>query len=106
MRKVRKWKKIGQKEKTLVKSRNVFEAKLTPLLFCLVAKFLTSCEWGRSSGCTTEGDQNMCVNNQILVFSQEGIPDITTFNQAKGTDVASISATDMVFTGLVDLETT
>ncbi len=67
----------------------------------------------RSAGCRlrrrhhvnddTSGPQKAPASQQVFVMPEEGVADIATFDPGLSTDLPSITAIDMVFTGLVQL---
>src|SRR5215472_9433762 len=77
-----------------------------PTLFCLVAMLVTAC--GGATG-TVPGSSSTTTaskapaNQQIAVLPESGVADIATFDPGLSTDLPSIAAIDLVFTGLVQL---
>jgi oligopeptide transport system substrate-binding protein len=79
--------------------RKNLAARLLPPLFCLFSMLLVACG-GAASQAPTQASKAPA-SGQIYVYPQEGVADIATFDPALSTDVYSINAIDMVFTGLV-----
>jgi oligopeptide transport system substrate-binding protein len=82
----------------------LFSRALLPMLCCLMALLFAAC--GGASG-TVPGSSSSSAaskapaNQQIYVFPEDGVSDIATFDPGLSLDAPSISAIDMVFTGLV-----
>jgi len=78
--------------------------KLGLVILCLVTIFLTSCNL--FGGGTNQ--QNVPVkappDKQVFIDPEAGISDITTFDPALAFDLPSITAIQMVYTGLVQLD--
>jgi oligopeptide transport system substrate-binding protein len=71
---------------------------MLPVLFCVLATLLAAC--GGSSGPSAA---KAPANKQIFIDPVEGDADLQTFDPALVTDVPTINAIQMVFTGLVQL---
>ncbi len=56
------------------------------------------------TGDAGSGTQKASADKQVFVSPLENIPDIETFDPARASDISSINAIDMVFTGLVQLD--
>ncbi len=83
-----------------------FASRFLPTLFCLLSMLLVACGGGGGSGSTAPGSTAPAkapANQQIYVYPEQGVSDIKTFDPGLSTDLASIQAIDMVFTGLVQL---
>src|SRR5215470_2215563 len=83
-----------------------FTRGVLPSLLCLVAMLVVAC--GGSSGTgpgasTPSAAGKAPANQQIYIYPEDGVPDIATFDPGLSTDLPSIQAIDMVFTGLVQL---
>jgi oligopeptide transport system substrate-binding protein len=76
--------------------------KLLPACLAIIALLVAACGGGGSST-TTSGPVKAPASQQVLVLPEEGVPDIATFDPGLSTDLPSITAIDMVFTGLVQL---
>ncbi|MDQ2905062.1 MAG: peptide ABC transporter substrate-binding protein [Chloroflexota bacterium] len=76
---------------------------LLPTLFCLMAILLASCGNGNQGVATTGPVQKASADKQVFVIPEPGVADIATFDPGLSTDLPSIDAIDMVFTGLVQL---
>src|SRR5437879_10077738 len=72
-----------------------------PLLLTLLAVLVAAC--GGSSGGNTTGGK-LSDDKQIYVIPLSGLSDVATLDPALSTDSASITALDMMFTGLVQLD--
>ncbi|GHO70793.1 peptide ABC transporter substrate-binding protein [Ktedonobacter sp. SOSP1-52] len=72
-----------------------------PLLLTLLAVLVAAC--GGSSGGNTTGSK-LSDDKQIYVIPLSGLSDVATLDPALSTDSASITALDMMFTGLVQLD--
>ncbi|HET9920509.1 MAG TPA: peptide ABC transporter substrate-binding protein, partial [Ktedonobacteraceae bacterium] len=87
-----------------------FGKKLTsgvfPALLCLVAMLMVAC--GSTPGTGGSGGNGGVTkapqSQQIYVYPEAGVADIATFDPGLSTDLPSIAAIDMVFTGLVQLD--
>jgi oligopeptide transport system substrate-binding protein len=77
---------------------------LLPILLCILTMLLAACGGGNSNSTSSSTTAKAPANRQILVLPISGYPDVKTFDPALATDLASISAVDMVFTGLVVLD--
>ncbi len=74
-----------------------------PTCLCLIAMLLAACGGGGpQTGPTAPAKAPSA--QQIFVSPEEPVPDIATFDPGLSTDLASITAIDMVFTGLVQLD--
>ncbi|HEX4207482.1 MAG TPA: ABC transporter substrate-binding protein, partial [Ktedonobacteraceae bacterium] len=71
-----------------------------PMLLCLLSLLLAACGGG---GQGTTSTSKAAANKQIYVAPLGGRSDIKSFDPAVTTDLLSINAIDMVFTGLVQL---
>jgi oligopeptide transport system substrate-binding protein len=78
-----------------------FRMKLLPACLALMALLVAACGGGGTS--TTTGTQKAPASQQVLVLPEEGVADIATFDPGLSTDLPSISAIDMIYTGLVQL---
>lgn len=86
-----------------MKSRKKCTIRFTLPLLGLIAMLIVACEWSGASN-NSIGTQKARADKQIFVSAQEGIPDLATLDPALVTDNASISAIDMIFSGLVQLD--
>ncbi|HLQ30258.1 MAG TPA: peptide ABC transporter substrate-binding protein [Ktedonobacteraceae bacterium] len=77
-----------------------FTIGLLPTILVLMGMLLVACG-GTTTTPTTSG--KAAPNKQVYVFPEEGVSDIKTFDPGLSTDLPSIAAIDMVFTGLVQL---
>jgi oligopeptide transport system substrate-binding protein len=71
---------------------------ILPMLFCVLATLLAACSGGPGPSPTKAS-----ANKQIFIDPVEGDADLQTFDPALVTDVPTINAIQMVFTGLVQL---
>ncbi len=79
--------------------------RLTPLLLCLAVLLLSSCDlFGGNTTNIPAKPVKAPAGKQIFVAPVLGASDITTFDPALAYDTSSISAIQMVFTGLVQLD--
>lgn len=74
-----------------------------PSFLCLMLFLLAACGGG-SSSTTTTTTTKAPTDKQVFVWPEAGVPDIATFDPGLSTDVPSVDAIDMVFTGLVELD--
>ncbi len=74
------------------------------LLLCLGAVLISACGGTTGSPSGPSGAQKAPDNKQVYVYPEDGISDIATFDPALSTDLPSITAINMVFTGLVQLD--
>jgi len=85
-----------------------FGKKLTsglfPTLLCLIAMLMVACGGGSGNGNGGGGGTVTKAANQVFVNPEAGVSDIATFDPGLSTDLPSIAAIDMVFTGLVQLD--
>jgi oligopeptide transport system substrate-binding protein len=77
---------------------------LLPIFLSILAIILVACGSSNSNTAPSSTVTKAPANQQILVLPISGYPDIKTFDPALATDYASITAVDMVFTGLVVLD--
>ena len=79
--------------------------KLTALLsfLCVIGMFLVAC--GGAAPVTTQ-PQKAPAAKQVYVFPEDSVADIKTFDPGLSTDLPSIQAIDMIYTGLVQLDDT
>src|SRR5579859_2327447 len=77
-----------------------------PTLFCLFSIILVACGSSTGPAAGSTAPSKAAGSKQILVYAdpQEGVADIKTFDPGLSTDLPSIAAIDMVFTGLVQLD--
>jgi len=68
-------------------------------ILCLVSMLLVAC--GKTGQVTT---QKTSADKQVYIFPEDSVSDIATFDPGLSTDLASIQAIDMVYTGLVQLD--
>ena len=66
-------------------------------IMCLLGMLLVAC----GGQATT---QKATATNQVYIFPEDAVSDIATFDPGLSTDLPSIQAIDMVFTGLVQLD--
>ena len=76
---------------------------ILPTFLCLLSMLVVACGSG-SPGTTGNKPQKAADNKQVFVLPAEGYSDLKTFDPALSTDLNSITAIDMVFTGLVQLD--
>ena len=72
---------------------------MLPVLFCVLATLLAACGGGSSVSSATKAP----ANKQTFIDPVEGDADLQTFDPALVTDIPTINAIQMVFTGLVQL---
>lgn len=71
-----------------------------PTFFVLIAMLMVACGTGPAG---PTAPTKATADKQILIYPQPGIADIKTFDPGLSTDAPSITAIQMVFTGLVQL---
>ncbi|GHO67302.1 ABC transporter substrate-binding protein [Ktedonobacter sp. SOSP1-52] len=76
--------------------------KFLPAILVLLAMLIVAC--GGSSGNSTATSNKLSDDKQIYVSPDSGLSDVATLDPALSTDSASISALDMMFVGLVQLD--
>ena len=77
---------------------------ISPVVVCFMALLLSSCElFGGSNTNIPAKPVKAPPSQQVYVAPILGASDITTFDPALGYDASSITAIQMVFTGLVQL---
>jgi oligopeptide transport system substrate-binding protein len=85
--------------------KNHYMHRLTPLLLCLVVLLLSSCDlFGGNTPNTPAKPVKAPAKEQVYVAPILGVSDIPTFDPALAYDTSSISAIQMVFTGLVQID--
>ncbi|HZR43248.1 MAG TPA: peptide ABC transporter substrate-binding protein [Ktedonobacteraceae bacterium] len=72
--------------------------------FCLFALLLVACGGSPPSQQTATSAVKASAEKQIYIWPETGVADIATFDPALAVDGPSIRAIDMVFTGLVTLD--
>jgi oligopeptide transport system substrate-binding protein len=79
---------------------------LLPIFLCLLGMLLVSCNFGNNPGPTTKTLVKASANKQVYTVPQVGVTDITTLDPALvlATDQPSMSAIQMIYTGLVQLD--
>jgi peptide/nickel transport system substrate-binding protein/oligopeptide transport system substrate-binding protein len=77
---------------------------ILPAFLCLLSMLVVACGGGGGSNNTSNQPQKAADNKQVLVVPLAGVTDIKTFDPALSTDLNSISAIDLVYTGLVQLD--
>ncbi len=82
-----------------MRSGKKFTAGFLPTLLCLMAILMVAC--GSNSPVT---GQKASADKQVYVFPEDNVPDIATFDPGLSTDLPSVAAIDMVFTGLVQFD--
>src|SRR5215467_7381638 len=75
-----------------------------PALLCLFAMLLVACGGTTTTPPGSSGPTKAAANKQIAILPETGVSDIATFDPGLSTDLPSIAAIDMVFTGLVQLD--
>src|SRR5260370_41256571 len=75
-----------------------------PALLCLFAILLAACGGTTTTPPGSSGPTKAAANKQIAILPEAGISDIATFDPGLSTDLGSIAAIDLVFTGLVQLD--
>jgi oligopeptide transport system substrate-binding protein len=82
-----------------------FTVGFLPTLLCLIAMLLVACGGSATpTGTGTSATTKAAPNKQIYVFPEDQVPDIATFDPGLSTDLPSIAAIDLVYTGLVQLD--
>ncbi len=84
-----------------------FTRGVLPTLLCLIAMLIAACGGGGGSSTPTTGTTGISkapANQQIYVYPEDTVSDIATFDPGLSTDLPSIQAIDLVFTGLVQLD--
>ncbi len=76
---------------------------ILPPLLCLVAILMVACGSGGGGNNGPSGPTKAPASQQVFVDPEAGVSDIATFDPGLSTDLPSIAAIDMVFTGMVQL---
>src|SRR5579885_2335778 len=76
---------------------------ILPPLLCLVAILMVACGSGGGGNTGQQGPTKAPASQQVFVDPEAGVSDIATFDPGLSTDLPSIAAIDMVFTGMVQL---
>src|SRR5258707_3885855 len=90
---------MHNKEESRMRSGKKFTAGFLSALLCLMVMFLAAC--GSNTPVTA---QKAPADKQVYVLPEDSVPDIQTFDPGLSTDLPSIQAINMVFTGLVQLD--
>jgi len=88
-----------------MRSSKKLTTMVLPALLCVLSMIVAAC--GSAPTSTTPGStapSKAAANKQVYVSPFGGLTDIATFDPALSTDSASITAIDMIFTGLVQLD--
>ncbi|HLJ35517.1 MAG TPA: peptide ABC transporter substrate-binding protein, partial [Ktedonobacteraceae bacterium] len=80
-------------------SRKKLIKTILPAFLCMMALLLAACGGGTT---TPTGSAKASADKQVFVLPESGVPDIATFDPGLSTDVPSVAAINMVFTGLVE----
>ncbi|WP_376794603.1 ABC transporter substrate-binding protein [Thermogemmatispora sp.] len=80
--------------------KRTYPVGLALTFLCIVAFLLTACGGGTSTTSTEKAP----ASKQVFIYPEAGVSDIATFDPGLSTDLYSIQAIDMVFTGLVQLD--
>src|ERR1700687_4767318 len=78
--------------------KNLTSTVLTTFL-CLTAMLIAACGGGGTTPSTVHTKASP--DKQVFIFPEAGVPDIQTFDPGLSTDIYSINAINLVFTGLV-----
>jgi len=81
-----------------------FTLGLVPACLCLIAMLLAACGGGSPTPSGPSGGTKAPSAQQVFVTPESGVSDIATFDPGLSTDLPSIAAIDLVFTGLVQLD--
>ncbi len=81
-------------------SRKKLIKTILPAFLCLMALLLAAC--GGTTPNSTSGATKASADKQVFILPESGVPDIATFDPGLSTDVPSVAAINMVFTGLVE----
>jgi oligopeptide transport system substrate-binding protein len=81
-------------------SRKKLIKTILPAFLCMMAVFMAACGSPQQPGTGTKATPD----KQVFIFPEANVPDIATFDPGLSTDAPSIDAIDMVFTGLVELD--
>ncbi|HLI09935.1 MAG TPA: ABC transporter substrate-binding protein, partial [Ktedonobacteraceae bacterium] len=86
-----------------MQSGKKWSIRVLPPLFCLVAMFMVACGTSGSGNNGPSVPTKAPASQQVFVYPEAGVSDIATFDPGLSTDAPSITAIDMIFTGLVQL---
>ncbi|GAC1498018.1 MAG: ABC transporter substrate-binding protein [Ktedonobacteraceae bacterium] len=90
---------------TKLLSQKDIQSRLFPLAFCLLALLFSACSlFGDGNPTLPRHPVKAPLNKQIYTVPEVGIFDFDTLDPAKAHDSASISAVQMIYTGLVQLD--
>ena len=78
--------------------------RFLPALLCLFAILLAACGSTTTTPPGSSGPTKASADKQIAILPEAGVSDIATFDPGLSTDLPSIAAIDLVFTGLVQLD--
>src|SRR5260370_15527387 len=80
--------------------------RLLPIFLCLLSILLASCDLGNNPAPTVKKLVKAPADRQVYTVPQVGVTDITTLDPALvlATDQTSLSAVQMIYTGLVQLD--
>ncbi len=86
-----------------MKSGKKFTIGFLPTLLCLMAIILASCGSSTGNGSSNSKPAKAPASQQVYRYGDALGTDIATFDPGQATDLPSIEAIDMVYTGLVSL---
>lgn len=80
--------------------------RLLPIFLCLLSILLAGCDFGNNPALTAKKLAKAPADKQVYTVPQVGVTDITTLDPAQvlATDQTSMSAIQMIYTGLVQLD--
>src|SRR5436853_403061 len=87
-------------------NRSVTWKRLLPIFLCLLCILLAGCDFGNNPASTVKKLVKAPADRQVYTVPQVGVTDITTLDPALvlTTDQTSMSAIQMIYTGLVQLD--
>src|SRR5437588_11812123 len=87
-------------------NRSVTWKRLLPIFLCLLCILLAGCDFGNNPASTVKKLVKAPADRQVYTVPQVGVTDITTLDPVLvlSTDQTSMSAIQMIYTGLVQLD--
>src|SRR3989442_15632206 len=89
-----------------MQSGKKFSVGLLPVIMCVMTLLMVACSGTSNSGGNSAGSTHTKASKdqQVYIAPEIGVADIQTFDPGLSTDLHSISAIDMIFTGLVTFD--
>lgn len=82
----------------------IFKREVLPILCCMLALLVTACAGSSVPGRKSEAQQTKAPASQQIYRYGDVATDISSFDPGQATDLSSLEAVTLVFTGLVQLD--